>query len=268
MEYPQIKRVIEVVKKLRDPDSGCPWDLKQDHQTLLKYLIEESYEFKHSVETGDTEEMEKELGDVFFQVLLHSQIAAEENNFDLESVSKKLADKMIYRHPHVFNPDAQKLSSEEVIKNWDILKQKEKSNESKTFFTQEDLAMPSLMSAQKIGAKSAKVNFDWDNHSQVLDKVQEEWDEVKAELHDIENNKDRIKDEIGDLLFSVTQLARHLEIDAEDALRGANKKFIKRFSVLETLINEDQKDIQKLSVPQLEEYWSKVKKQLNKSSSS
>ncbi len=265
MEYPQIKRVIEVVKKLRDPESGCPWDLKQDHKSLMKYLIEESYEYKHAVESQDVAEMEEELGDVFFQVLLHSQIASEKNHFNLETVSKKLADKMIYRHPHVFAPDSKKISSEQVIENWEKLKKEEKSGKPTSFFKPEDLAMPALMSAQKIGKKSAKVNFDWDNHQQVMDKVQEEWDEVKAELYDIENNKERIKDEIGDLLFSVTQLARHLDIDAEEALRASNKKFIKRFSSLDSLIKDDQKDILKLSVPELEEYWALVKKKLKES---
>ncbi len=269
MEYPQIQRVISVVEKLRHPKDGCPWDLKQTHKSLLKYLIEESYEFKYATETEDIQEMEKEIGDVFFQVLLHAQIASEKNQFDIESVAKKLADKMIYRHPHVFEDKSHASTPEEVIENWEILKKKEKDNQKpKDFFTKEDLCMPALMSSEQIGKKSAKVNFDWDTYQQVMLKVQEEWDEVQEELNAKEHNKDRIKEEIGDLLFSVTQLARHLDIDAEDALADSNKKFIKRFSLLETKIKDDKKDIQKMNIPELEHYWSLVKKELKKSGSS
>ena len=197
MEYPQIKRVIEVVKKIRDPKGGCPWDLAQTHQSLLSYLIEESYEYKYAVESGDTVEMEKELGDVFFQVLLHSQIASESDVFNLEGVAKKLADKMIYRHPHVFKENQGTLTQEDVIRSWNKLKSKEteKSNKPKPFFKKEDLCMPALMSSQKIGKKSAEVNFDWKHYSHVMDKVQEEWDEVKQEVKIGPLNKERIKDE-------------------------------------------------------------------------
>jgi MazG family protein len=261
MEYPQIKRVIDVIKQLRDPKTGCPWDLKQNHKSLIKYLIEESYEYKFATENSDYSEMENELGDVFLQVLLHSQIASEGNHFDLESVSKTLADKMIRRHPHVFNKQ-EDLSPDQVTKNWDEIKAQEKGDEEKPFFGKDDLCMPALMSSQQIGKKSAKVNFDWDNYKQVMDKVQEEWDEVKVELADPINNKERIKDEIGDLLFSVTQLARHMDIDAEDALFQANKKFMTRFTLLESTIKNDKKDMLEMTVPELEEYWAKVKLKL------
>lgn len=262
MEYPQIERVIDVISKLRDPDNGCPWDLKQTHKSLLKYLIEESYEYIHAVESNNFDKMEEELGDVLLQILLHSQLASEENKFNLESVAKKLADKMIFRHPHVFKDKspASASSSEEVLKNWEELKKKEKTHKNDHFFTDEDTCMPALMSANKIGKKSAEVNFDWDEISQVMDKVDEELAEVKAEMTDIEANKENIKEEIGDLLFSVAQLARHMDIDPEQSLRDANIKFINRFSKLEIEIKADNKDMMKMEVPELDEYWQKIKK--------
>lgn len=260
MEYPQLKRAIETIAKLRDPQNGCPWDLEQTHNTLLKYLIEEAYEFIHATESGDKGKMEEEIGDVLLQVLLHSKIASETNSFDIESVAKKLADKMIYRHPHVFEDKNLAKTSKEVTQNWEKLKKKEKQNQH--FFTKEDTFMPALMSADKIGAKSAKVNFDWENVSQVLDKVDEELAEVKHEMKDPAKNFKKLKEEIGDLLFSVAQLARHLNIDPEDSLRQANLKFIKRFSLLENFIQEDKKDMMQMKVPELEQYWLKVKAHL------
>lgn len=262
MEYPNLTKAIDVIAKLRHPTEGCPWDLEQTHKSLLKYLIEESYEYIQATEENNVEKMEEELGDVLLQVLLHAQIAQDNKQFDLDSVAKKLAEKMIYRHPHVFQK-SEKLTSGEVLDNWDELKKKEKSNIAKNFFTEDDLCMPALMSAQKIGKKSKKVNFDWNEVSEVMAKVDEELQEVKDELHDIEKNKANIKEEIGDLLFSVTQLARHLDIDAEDALRQANKKFITRFTKLEKLIKSEDKDMLKMQVPELEEYWQKIKRLKN-----
>lgn len=259
-EYPQIIRIIEIIKKLRDPENGCPWDLKQTHESLLKYLIEESYEYIHAVERNDPLKMQEELGDIFLQVLLHAQIAEDNKQFNLEDVAKTLSDKMIRRHPHVFQNKDLATTPEEVSNNWEEIKKKEK--EDKAFFNEEDLSMPALMSAQKIGKKSAKVNFDWDTVEQVFEKVLEEVEEVRVELQDQKKNKEKIFEEIGDLLFSVTQLARHMGFEAEECLRFANKKFVHRFQILERLIREDKKDIQVLNIPELEAYWQRAKKKL------
>jgi MazG family protein len=260
MEYPQVKRAIETIKALHNKESGCPWDLKQSHQSLVKYLIEETYEFVHAVEIDDSKKMEEEIGDILLQVLHHGEIATRTNSFDIESIAKSMADKMIRRHPHVFEDKTIAQDVKTVKENWEKIKAQEKSIKQEQFFTQEDTFMPALMSANKIGAKSAQVNFDWDHVDQVLAKVDEELQEVKDEMFDIENNKARIKDEIGDLLFSVAQLARHMDIDAEDALRQANLKFIGRFTKLETLIKSEAKDMMKMEVPELEEYWQRIKK--------
>lgn len=260
MEYPQVKRAIETIKALHQPGTGCPWDLKQSHASLVKYLIEETYEFVHAVETGDPKKMEEEIGDVLLQVLHHGEIATRTKSFDIESIAKSMADKMIRRHPHVFEDKSIAEDEETVKENWEKIKAQEKLQKNEHFFTEEDTFMPALMSSNKIGAKSAQVNFDWDHVEQVLAKVDEELQEVKDEMFDIKNNKTRIKDEIGDLLFSVTQLARHMDIDAEDALRQANFKFIGRFTKLESLIKSEDKDMMKMKVPELEEYWQRIKK--------
>lgn len=265
MEYPQLARVIDVIAKLRDPQNGCPWDLEQTHASLLKYLIEESYEYVHAVEENRIDKMQEELGDVLLQVLLHAQIASEFNHFDIEVVAKTLADKMIHRHPHVFKDKSLAKNAEEVKSNWEKIKQKEKEKKHTHYINFEDTHMPSLMSAHKIGKKSQKVNFDWECVEDVAKKVQEEWDEVKAEMIDIEKNRENLKEELGDLLFSVAQLTRHLGFEAEEVLRMANQKFIKRFNLLEDKVKELNKDMTQMSVPELEDVWSIVKKELKKS---
>ena len=256
MQYPNLHRAIEVIAKLRDPKNGCPWDLKQDHKTLIKYLIEESYEYIHAVEDSSYPKMEEELGDVLLQVLLHSQIASEENHFDIDSVAKVLADKMIHRHPHVFKDPSLANNAEEVRKNWEELKKKEKKNEY--HIRVDDAYAPSLKAAEIIGAKSQEINFDWDHINDVLVKVEEELDEVKVEMKTMES-QEKLKEEIGDLLFSVAQLSRHLDIDPEEALKQANLKFVKRVNKVESLVNADGHKMTELPTQTLEEYWAKAK---------
>jgi MazG family protein len=260
MAHPELERCIQVIQKLRDPKNGCPWDLEQTHQTLLKYLIEESYEFIEATESGDPKHMEEELGDVLLQVLLHSTIAAETKSFDLESVAKTLADKIVRRHPHVFAPKEASISKDEVIEAWAKIKVQEKG-ETKYSIESKLLQAPALESAFKIGQKSTKVNFDWEDHLQVMMKVEEEWQEVKEELPPTGKfNRDRAKEEIGDLLFSVAQLARHLDINPEECLREANKKFIGRFQKVEDLVRKSGRKIEETPQSKLEEYWVEVKR--------
>ena len=259
MNYPQISRAIETIKALRDPKTGCPWDLKQTHESLLKYLIEESYEFIEATKQNDFSQMKDELGDVLLQVLLHAQLASEASEFDLEDVAQNLSDKMIRRHPHVFTDKHDGIDEEQVIKNWEEIKKEEKKDEPRYFFKDKDLNIPSLSSSYKIGKKSKQVNFDWSHYTDVLDKVEEELQEVKDELN-IADNKARIQEEIGDLLFSVAQLSRHLDIDPEEALRCANKKFISRFNRIEDLASAQDKEIKDFSNTELEKFWIKAKK--------
>mgnify|MGYP000515187401 CR=1 FL=1 len=265
LSYPQLARAISVVNKLRDPNGGCPWDLKQTHKTLTEYLIEESYEFTYAVEKEDQEKMCEELGDVLLQILLHSQIASESNKFDIEKVAKTIADKMIHRHPHVFNANAgdEKLSAEQVRINWEQIKKKEKKDN--TFFKEEDAYLPSLQAAQKIGKRSKRVNFDWDNVEQVFAKVTEEYEEVKTEFE--KKDMKALREEIGDLLFSIVQFSRHLGFEAEEVLRDSNLKFINRFNNLENKAKERNLDLMQMEIPELEALWQEVKKELKSKSS-
>lgn len=260
MSHPELERAIEVIKALRHPQTGCPWDLEQTHATLLKYLIEEAYEFVEAVEKGDPKLMEEEIGDVLFQVLLHTTIGEEKKAFDLESSAKVLADKLIRRHPHVFNQSDKKLTSDEVVDNWQKIKKAEKG-EKKYTIDEKYLHAPALESAFKIGQKSTSVNFDWTDHLQVMMKVEEEWQEVKEELPPTgQFNLERVKEEIGDLLFSVAQLSRHLGLNPEDCLRDANKKFIRRFQKVEDAVKAQGKKLETTPQEELEEIWVKVKK--------
>lgn len=260
MSYPELDRCIEVIKSLRHPKTGCPWDLEQTHESLLKYLIEEAYEFVEAVENQDPEHMEEEIGDVLFQVLLHTNMGEEKGKFTLESAARKLADKLIRRHPHVFNQGSNPVTSDEVVENWQKIKNIEKG-EAKYSIDEKLLHAPALESALKIGKKSTTVNFDWEDYQQVVMKVEEEWQEVKEELPPTGKfNTERVKEEIGDLLFSVAQLARHLGLNPEECLREANKKFIGRFKKVEDMVNESGRTLPETPQHELEEYWIKVKK--------
>jgi MazG family protein len=260
LSHSELLRCIEVIRKLRHPTQGCPWDLQQTHESLLKYLIEESYEFIEATELKNSKLMEEELGDVLLQILLHAVIAEEQKRFDLESVAKTLADKMIRRHPHVFGDEKEKLSSDEVVANWKEIKAIEKGP-TKYSIDHKVLHAPALESAFKIGDKSTKVNFDWEDYYQVMAKVEEEWQEVKEELPPGGKfDQNRVKEEIGDLLFSVAQLARHLKLNPEDCLRDANKKFISRFQKVEDKIKSQGKTLEETSSADLERIWVEVKK--------
>lgn len=256
-----IQNLYDVVARLRHPTEGCPWDLEQTHKSLLKYLIEESYEFSHSVEEENFTEMCDELGDVLLQVVLHARLAEEKNKFHLNDVIKVITEKMIRRHPHVFSDENDK-SIEGIKKNWEKIKAKEKAQKEISHYEiDKDLfSFPALTSSSKIGKKTSKINFDWDNYKQVVDKVEEEWAELKEELAPEEKmNKERVYEELGDTLFSMAQLARHLGIDPEVCLRDANLKFKRRFNQVEDIAKERNMIIKETSKDKLESLWKEVK---------
>jgi MazG family protein len=260
MSINELSRIIEIINKLHDPQKGCPWDLKQTHKTLLPYLIEESYEFIDAVDSGDIKLMEEEIGDVLLQVLHHCTMAEKNKEFNIYSVCKKLSDKMIRRHPHVFGDNPQSLTPEEVTHRWQELKASEKSKNDDFQMSFKLTHFPALESAYRIGKKSTTVNFDWSDYYQVMSKIEEEWQEVKTELPPGGNfNKSRVQEEIGDLLFSVAQLARHLDLNPEECLKEANKKFIRRFQKVETKLKNQKIDIDKTSQEELEKIWTDVK---------
>ena len=257
MNYPQLERAIETIRALHRPETGCPWDLQQSYASLLKYLIEEAYEYIEAVENKDIELMEEEIGDILLQVLHHTSISEKLGDFNLESVAKRMSDKIIHRHPHVFGKtQGEDLSADEVIRRWKIIKEEEKKKKDSPI-PDKLLNLPSLMAAHKIGVASSKIKFDWEKAEDVLEKVEEEFSELKVEL---KKNQGKIKEELGDLFFSLAQLSRHLGFEAEDVLREANQKFIRRFRSVEELALEDNQKIESCSRDELEALWARAKK--------
>ena len=258
-QYPQLEKLLSVVQKLRDPQGGCPWDLEQTHESLLRYLIEEAYEYVEAVEKKDSVMMREEIGDVLLQVVLHSVIAEQNQLFNLEDVAETLSRKLIHRHPHVFGDGDKNLSALEVKEQWEVIKNQEKKT-LKSAIPFKLIHNPALRTADLIGRASTKVAFDWESHQQVLYKVEEEWQEVKAELGPTgDYDHGRVEEELGDLLFSMAQLARHLKVDPEEALRKANKKFLKRFHKMEELTHQTHEKMGSLSNARMEELWVKAK---------
>lgn len=253
--YNTINELQEIMDTLRGP-SGCDWDKKQTHESLKKYLIEESYELCQAIDNDDIDEIIEELGDILLQVIFHCQIGQEEGFFDLKEVINGICTKLIHRHPHVFN--GQDLDMNDFEKTWEDLKQEEKGESSIT----EGLKripkyLPSLIKAEKIQNKAALVGFDWDNVDDVLKKIEEEYQELLDE-HKVGNIK-YIKEELGDLLFSIVNLARFLNIDPEEALNCTNQKFINRFEFMEDYSKSLDRDLKKMSLEEKDELWKKAK---------
>lgn len=260
MNYPQIEKLIQIIKDLRHPETGCPWDKEQTHQTLTKYALEEAYEFVHEVEKNNDQGMKEELGDVLLQVVLHAVIAEQRQAFTIEDIAKTLGDKLIERHPHVFG-EKKELTPVQVTEQWQEIKLKNKKSE--TLIEDKVLHFAALESAHLIGKKTKDIKFDWDHPSQVSYKVEEEWQELKEELAGYPQvNLGRVEEELGDLLFSIAQLSRHLKINPEFALRKANQKFLNRFQLMEKLIQKDGKNLLDMNQDQMDVYWLKVKQQL------
>jgi MazG family protein len=262
MNLENFKQLINTVAKLRAPIGGCPWDLEQTHKTLLKYLIEECYEFITAAEEDNFDLMEEEIGDVLLQVILHCQIASESKTFDIESVSKILNEKLIRRHPHVFETEDDSISSNDVVKNWQQIKDNEKLTKKTpptSKISNEYLNFPALYGATKIGKATNKIKFDWKNATEVFNVVTEELNELEDEIK--AGQDELIYEEYGDLLFSIAQLGRHLDLDPETALRDANRKFLRRFKKMELLIKKEKKNIDNMNQHQMDEYWNEVKRE-------
>jgi len=248
------QELVKNVKKLRDPINGCPWDLEQNHQTLKKYLIEECYEAIDAIENEDPKEMVDELGDVLLQVLLHSIIAEENDSFSLNDVLENLNRKIIRRHPHVFSNEKLKTSTE-VAKRWEQIKQEENVQSSRRL-QKKLLCMPSLHSSYKIGKKTEQIGFDWSNPIEVIEKVEEELDELKME---ISKKTNKIEEEYGDVLFTIAQLGRRLKFIPEESLKESNKKFIRRYNRMLTLMDRDNINPEKANIEEMGKYWEEVK---------
>ena len=248
MNYPNLERLIEIIDILRS-ENGCQWDREQTHESLRRNMIEEAYEAVDAIDDNDPKHMQEELGDVLLQVILHSQIAKESNEFNIEDVAKGISDKLVHRHPHVFG-DVKVSSTDEILENWEKLKKEEKPHRT-SVMDGISKAQSALMSAQKISKKAVKVGFEWPDEKSLYNCV---ISEIK-EFTEAKTPQDK-EEELGDILFAVVNLARWNKIDAEQALLKANKKFIKRFRAMEE--NTD-KDLEHLSLEEWDNLWKEAK---------
>lgn len=248
------KTLVEIITALRGPN-GCPWDKEQTHRSLTQYAIEEAHELADAVENKGDKEVCEELGDLLLQVVLHSEIARQNGTFDLQNVIDVIAKKMVHRHPHVFS-DTKVKDSEEVRSRWDALKAKENPGSSSPFQNL-PVSLPALQRSQKIGAKTIRFQFDWNSPQEVFVKLEEEIAELKEAME--KKSKDEQEKELGDVLFTVAQLGRHLEMDSEQSLRRANTKFETRFLRMRELVEKDGGTLGEIKVGALEKYWQKAK---------
>lgn len=253
-KYKNLEELIDVVAKLRAPD-GCPWDREQTHTSLRPNMLEEAYEAVDAIDENDMTHLREELGDVLLQVLLHSQIASESNEFTLDDVAKELKEKLIHRHPHVFGT-AKINNADDVLKTWDKLKSEEKT-ERKSAMDGLSRSQAALISAQKISKRAVKTGFEWPNEESLYDCVMSEIEEFKEA--EIEKDKNHMEEELGDILFAIVNLARWNKIDAEQALLKANKKFEKRFRKMEDLATKPLNDY---SFEEFDNLWKQAKKSL------
>lgn len=256
MNYPNLEKLIEVIRVLRS-ENGCVWDRAQTHESLRPNMLEEAYEAVEAINKGDILNLREELGDVLLQVLLHSQIASESNEFNIEDVAKELKDKLIHRHPHVFGSEKAD-TPEEVIQNWEKLKQEEKKDR-KSQMDGIPKSLPALAAAQKISKRAVKVGFEWDKVETLLDCIKSEYKEFKEAVE--KKDQTSMEDEMGDILFATVNLARWYKIDAEQALLKANQKFMKRFRKMEEL---SVKPLEEYSFEEYDKLWKSAKKELRK----
>ena len=248
--------MLDIMRILRS-ENGCPWDREQTHKSIRKDFLEEVYEVVEAIDFEDTSLLREELGDVLLQVVFHSRIEEEKNSFDFGDVVNEVCQKLVTRHPHVFG-DVTAETSEEVLKNWNNIKQETKGQQTYSE-TLESVctALPALMRAQKIGQRAKRAGMDFADVNDVLNCLESEIAELKAAIKD--GNSEDIKDELGDVLFSCTNLARHLDCDAEEALTMSAVKFTKRFKAAEELIRCDGIDMRSLNIDELDAYWQKAK---------
>lgn len=260
-----------LMRRLRDPKSGCPWDLKQNFQSLTSHTIEEAYEVVDAIEQDDMSHLSEELGDLLFQIIFYSQLAEEQSQFSFDDIISTITQKLIRRHPHVFpegtiESSRVSLADEEIVeikRVWEEIKRQERTDKG-VGKTLDDipLALPALNRALKLQKRAANVGFDWSDIKPVIEKINEEVIELEVEIK--RGDKVRMADELGDLLFSCVNLARHLKLDPETSLRGANQKFKRRFESMELLAGKTK--IEDYSADQLELLWGKVKRSESHSS--
>ena len=263
--------LLNLMARLRDPQYGCPWDIKQTYASIVPYTLEEAYEVADAIERSDFEHLQGELGDLLFQVVYYSQLAREEGRFEFDGVVDSITRKLIRRHPHVFPTgdlyaplDTPRLTEDQVKLRWDEIKAQERAENSTqplqlSLLDDVPLALPAMARAGKLQKRAASVGFDWPEPLPVLDKVREELDEVLEAM--AQGDSQALADEVGDLLFSVVNLARHLKVDPENALRGANVKFDRRFRFIEQALRDTHRPVEDCSLEELDALWGEAKRQ-------
>ena len=249
----KINKLVKIMKKLRDPENGCPWDKKQTMESIIPHSIEEVYEVAEQVYLKNYDKLKEELGDLLFQVVYLSEIASEKNKFDLNDVIESISSKMISRHPHVFK--GKKFKDIKEFKSW---WEKSKKKKGSSILDNIPYTYPAYLEANKIQKKVASVGFEYNNDFDALDKVSEELEELKKELH--AKNKIKIKEELGDLIFATLDVSRKLKLDPEITLKKANNKFSKRWKKLEKIAKKEKLDLNKLSLKKYNLLWNKAKK--------
>ena len=250
-----LQQLINVVARLRDPDQGCPWDLKQTHASLVPYVLEEAHEVADAIRHGDDSNLKEELGDLLLQVILHAQIGREQGRFDVDAIASAISDKLIRRHPHVFG---------EEPRSWDAIKAEEQadslaqsSSPLSDRLSSKVRGMPALAGAMAISKQAAKAGFEWDDMAGVWEKVQEELDELKEAI--ASGDQGHAQEELGDLLFTLVNVARWCRLDPEEGLAGTNHRFLDRFSRVESALGGD---LQGRSIQELETLWQAAKAQI------
>ncbi len=249
-----VEDLKDIMKKLRDPDTGCPWDKEQTHKSLTPYVVEEAYEVVDAIEAADDILLVDELGDLLLQVFLHAQIAHERGAFGFDEVVDVVSQKMVRRHPHIFG-DTKADTVQKVWQNWEKIKSKEKADADSIMDTVPK-SLPALVKAEKVQKKAARLGFDWDKAEDVLSKVEEEVKEVKAAKTSQEE-----EEEFGDLFFALVNLTRKKGFHAEELLRKASDKFVKRFKFVEQQVKLSGKHFEDYSLTQLDEFWNEAKRQ-------
>jgi tetrapyrrole methylase family protein/MazG family protein len=251
-------QLVQVFAALRS-ENGCPWDREQTHESIKPDLIEETYEVIEAIDAGDATKLREEIGDLLANVMLHAQIARDEGEFDISDVIKTLTEKLIRRHPHVFG-DQEANNADQVVKNWEQIKRSESGYEDrKSALDGIPDHLPNLQRAQKLQRKAARVGFDWNDVSDVLPKIDEEIAELKESIQD--GNREEIELEIGDLLFSIVNLCRFLDVQAEEALRKASRKFVSRFKAMEKELERRGDSFKDYDLAGLDEIWDKAKEE-------
>ncbi|HAO35492.1 MAG TPA: nucleoside triphosphate pyrophosphohydrolase [Hyphomonas sp.] len=256
-------RLIDIMAKLRDKNTGCAWDVAQNFSTIAPYTIEEAYEVADAIQRADMDELKEELGDLLFQVVFHSQMAREAGAFEITDVVEAINAKMIRRHPHVFGDESSRTEDQQVAA-WEVIKAQERAAKGQpeapaSALDGVALALPALLRAEKLQKRAARVGFDWTEADDIFDKLAEETGEVREAIET--GDPDKIEDELGDLLFVAANLSRRLNVDPEQALRRANAKFERRFRAMEGLAEQDGQDFAALDIDAQESLWQRVKQQ-------